>query len=343
MRFATTILAPLAFALLGNAEAQAAPQYQLVKTVSLGAPDDWDFVHFDPAQGRVYVSHSSEITVVDGSSGALIGRVPGIAGAHDVATVPELGRGYADNGRTGEVTVFDLATLRVAGTIPTDRDSDAMIYDPATKRLVVANGDAEDASIIDVVTGKRIANVPLGGSPESMALDGNGKVYINVASTDTIVRLDLRSDSVDARWATPGCQGPHGLAIDKAKQRLFASCRNARMIVMNAVDGHRLALEPIGLGTDSAAFDPGRHLAFSANKDGTLSIISEAGGERYAALGSVPTAPGAKNMAIDPRNGRIFLVTASVTAQHPPRKAGGAPDYEFAPGSVKLMILDPAQ
>jgi YVTN family beta-propeller protein len=300
-------------------------------------------VHFDPAQDRVYVAHSSEVTVVDGKSGRLIGRIAGIDGAHDVAIVPALGRGYADNGKSGDVAVFDLKTLKVLGRIPADQDADAMIYDPATKRLVVANGDAHDASVIDPAAGKRIANVPLGGSPEMMAPDGRGGVYINIASANQIVHLDLRSGKIDGHMDTAGCEAPHGLAFDRAGGRLFASCRNAQMIVLDARTGAKLALVPIGLGTDSAAFDPKRKRAFSANKDGTLSIVAEQGPAQFVSLGNEATAPGARNMAIDPATGRIFLVTAEVTAQRPPKRAGGAPDMDFAPGSVKLLILDPVR
>lgn len=312
-----------------------------MRTVALGPPDRWDFVHFDAAQDRVYVAHRTEIDVIDGSTGRILGHVSGIAGAHDVATVPTLGRGYADNSDTGDVTVFDLRTLRPLGKIPADADSDAMIYDPPSRLLVVANGDAHDVSIIDVSRGRRLANIPLGGSPESMALDGHGKVYVNVATANAIVRLDLRRRRINARWPTPGCDSPHGLAIDPAARRLFASCSNARMIVMDATDGRTLALLPIGLGTDSAGFDPVRKWAFSANKDGTLSIIAEKSASSFVSLGEVTTAPGARTMAIDPRTGRVFLATAMVTSREPPSKAGGPPDFEFAPGTVKLLIVDP--
>ena len=339
MRIAALLAAIIGLAPALNAEV---PQYHIAKIVPLGAPDGWDFVHFDPAQDRVYVSHETEITVVDGRTGALIGRIPNIAGAHDVAVVPELGRGYADNGETGDVTVFDLNSLRTIGKIPADRDADGMIYDPVTQRLVVGSGDARDASIIDVKASKKIATVPLGGTAEGLALDGEGKVFINVDTANEIVRLDLGSNRIDARWATPGCERPHGLAINVAAQRLFASCANAKMIVLDAKTGKSLALLPIGRGTDSAAFDPRRKLAFSANKDGTLSIVSEQGPTRIVALGNVSTAPGAKNMAIDPQSGRIFLVTADVSATLPPKRAGSAPDYQFATGSAKLLILDPA-
>jgi len=325
------------------AASPAAPRYTLVKTVSLGPPDKWDFIHFDPAQKRVYVAHRTQIDVIDGTSGRVIGRVSGIAGAHDVATVPALGRGYADNSDSGEVTVFDLKTLKPLGTIPADADSDAMAYDPVTGRLVVANGDAHDVSIIDVAHGARLANVPLGGSPEMLAPDGHGKVFVNVASSNTIVRLDLRRKTIDARWPTIGCDSPHGLAIDIATRRLFLSCKNAQMVVLDAVHGKRLASLPIGRGSDGAAFDPVRKLAFSSNEDGTLSVIAEQSPTRFISQGNVRTAPGARTMAIDTRNGRVFMVTGEVTRKRPPKKPGEAPDYTFAPGSARLLIFDPGR
>jgi YVTN family beta-propeller protein len=258
-----------------------------------------------------------------------------------VATVPALGRGYADNSDTGDVTVFDLRTLRPIGKIAADADSDAMLYDSATGFLVVANGDSHSASIIDVRSSKRLANVPLGGSPEMMAPDREGKVFINVASANQVVRLDLRSRAIDARWSTPGCESPHGLAIDAATRRLFLSCANARMLVMDATNGKSLALLPIGSGTDGAAFDPVRRWAFSSNRDGTLSVVAERTRKRFVALGNVGTAPGARTMAINPRTGRIFLVTAAVSGERPPKTPGGSREDVFAPGTVKLMMFDP--
>jgi hypothetical protein len=343
MKFLRTACPIVAAILTGAAAAAALPQYRVVKTVPLGSPDGWDFVHFDPAQNRVYVSHETEITVVDGRSGRLIGRVAGIKGAHDVAVVQSLGKGYADNGETGEVTVFDLTTLRPLGTIPADKDADAMMYVPSTGLLVVGSGDARDVSIIDVRAGKRIATVPLGGTAESIVRDRAGNVYVNVDTANQIARLDLRTKRIDARFATPGCEAPHGLAIDPQRHRLFASCKNAKMIVLDATSGKPLALLPIGRGTDSAGFDPVRKFAFSANKDGTLSIVVERGAGRFVSLGNVKTAPGAKNMAIDPRTGRVFLVTGSVTAERAPNRPGGPPGYDFAPGSVKLLFLDPSR
>jgi DNA-binding beta-propeller fold protein YncE len=233
--------------------------------------------------------------------------------------------------------------LKVVGQIAADSDADAMLYDPQSGKLAVANGDAHSVSIIDVKAGARLANVPLPGSPEMMAADSAGKIYINIASANEIDRLDVASEKIDASWKIPACESPHGLAIDAATKRLFASCHNARMVVVNAENGNVVANLPIGHGTDSAAFDPKRKLAFSANKDGTLSIVQEKSPDSFVSLGNVATAPGARTMAEDPKTGRVFLVTADVAETLPPRHPGGDAELKFKPGSVKLIVLAPGK
>ncbi len=78
-------------------------------------------MHYDPIAHRVYVAHGTEVTVVDVRKDRMVGRVRGIVGAHGIVTIPALGRGYADDGETGEVTVFQLPTLKPIGPEPRTR------------------------------------------------------------------------------------------------------------------------------------------------------------------------------------------------------------------------------
>ena len=158
-----------------------------------------------------------------------------------------------------------------------------------------------------------------------------------------MVRLDLKSRTVDAHWPLRGCVSPHGLAIDRATQRLFVSCRNQTMLVVDSANGITVATLPIGRGTDSAAFDPVRKLAFSANKDGTISVIAEEGPNRFKALAPIKTAPGAATLAEDPKTGRIYVVTADLAKVLPPHHNGEVPEYAFKPGTVKLLTFAPTR
>ena len=66
------------------------------------------------------------------------------------------------------------------------------------------------------------------------------------------------------------------------------------MDVMNAETGAVIASLPIGQGTDFDAFDPVQNLAFSSNRDGTLSVIAEQGPDKFVALTPITTRFGAR-------------------------------------------------
>ena len=318
----------------------ATPSYTTTKIAPLGAPDRWDYVSYDAPSHRVFVAHMDHIDVVDAASGVVLGRLEGVHGAHGQAVAAD-GAIWADSGKTAQVTQYDPKDFRAKATLPAGVDADAVVAAPGGKIVAVMNGDGESVTIVDTTQAAVRFNVKLGGSPEFAAADGAGHLYINIASTKEIVAVDTKAGQVTARYAVPGCTSPHGLAMDTGTRRLFVSCVNAVLQVLDADNGQVLQSLPIGQGTDAAAFDPGRRLVFSSNGDGTLSVFHEDAAGKLAPLGAVKTLPGARTMAVDPVSGRVFLVTAELAGTQPAAE-GGRVHYQFKPGSVKLLFLDPA-
>ncbi len=317
------------------------PLYAISKVVLIGAPDHWDLLSVDAASHRVYVAHGDRITVVDGQSGALIGHVEGYAGGtHGVVVVPGSGRGYTDDGDAGVAGVFDLKTLKPLKTVKAEADADAIIYEPVTGHVFVVDSDPGKVTVIDPHTDKVIATLDGGGKLEIGAADGAGKVYVNGEARREILRIDARTTSIDARWPIPGCESPHGLAVDAKALRIFSSCANKVMVVVDGHSGRQLASMPIGARTDGAAFDPITRRAFSSNGDGTLTVIGEQGPSAYAVLGTVPTMLGARTMTVDPGTGRLFLVAADMTLNESADPKDFRHRYKVTPGSAKLLILD---
>ncbi len=346
--------APLAFfatSILAGAIGWAAPpplpvpQYRMSNTISLGAPDRWDYLTFDPDSHRVYVAHGDRVTVVDGRDGKLLGEILGFpGGTHGVALVGAVGRGYTDDGQAGEVGSFSLETLKVGTRIKAMDDADGIVFDPSSGHLFVINGDTGTLTVIDPKTDKAVATVTAGAALEFGVSGQNGKLYVDGVAKNEIVRIDTRSNLVDAHWPLPGCTTPRGIAIDLDTRRLFASCGNKVLEVVNAESGAVQATLPIGAGSDGAAFDPKRRLAFSSNgQDGTLSIIQEQDAQNFVALGNIPTAPLARTMSIDPATGRLYLVTADIDPNAPADAANtpGPHRRHIVPGSVKLLFFDP--
>lgn len=324
------------------AAAQAAPLYHLVRSVPLGGAIKWDYLRFDAPSGRIYVSHGTELTVVNARTSEVIGHVAGLSGSHGVAIDTAAGLGFADSSTTRKISVFSLKTLAVRGSVPALEDADGMLFDRPSGQVFTVGGDANADLVLDAATQRPVATIALGGSPESQVSDQAGAVFVDINDKNELVRINTRTDAITARWALPGCERPTGLAIDRANHVLFATCQNARMAVVNGDTGAMLANLPIGEGTDSAGFDPARERAFSSNRDGTLSVISEVSATKFVALPPVETAPGARTMAVDPATGWVFLVTAKVQSASPPKQPGAAPFYTFAPGSVRLLVYAPA-
>ena len=335
-------IVPLLIAALAVATpALAAPTYKITKTVPLGAPDSWDYVTFEPTQHRVYVAHSNEITVVDSKTGDIVGRAQGIVGVNGVAAIPSINKGYTDSRTKKAVVVFDLTTFKTLKEIPAAEDTDGIVYDAATKRVFVVCGDAASVTIVDTATDTAVTNLPLGGKPEFLASDDMGHVFIAITDKKEIVRVDAKAAKIDARWPIADCEGAHGLALDRANHRLFASCANAKMAIVDAEKGNVIAMLPIGKGTDGAAFDSKRKLAFSSNGEGTVSVISETAPDKFVSLGEVPSKPFARTMSVDPETGRLFLVTADLD-EVDPKAENLRKRYQVKRGTAQLLFLDPA-
>jgi DNA-binding beta-propeller fold protein YncE len=325
------------------ATAHAAPLYTLSKTIPIGAPDRWDLLTYDAASQRVYIAHGDRVTVVDVQAGKVAGNVEGFAGGtHGVAVIPALHRGYTDDGKAATANSFDLNTLKALKSIPAADDADAIVYDPASRYLFVIDSDPGKITVIDPKADAVLTTLDGGGKLEIGAADGHGKVYVNGEQKREILRIDSRNLDIEARWPIPDCESPHGIAVDSRGHHVFASCANQLMVVLSTQDGSLLASLPIGARTDGAAYDPGRHRAFSSNGEGTLTVIGEPAPGKFVVLDTVPTSLGARTMTLDPKSGRLFLVAAELT-----ENAGVDPKdyrhrYTVTPGSARLLIYDPA-
>ena len=339
--FTACLACVIAFAL--QAFAQSAPLYTVTKTIALGAPDRWDFVVFDPASHKVFVAHGDRVTVVDGRTGAILGNVEGLqGGAHGIAIVPGTGRGYTDDGRAGTAASFDLDKLNLINTIKADADADAIVFDPTSGHVFVVDGDPGKLTVIDPKSDSAVATIDAGGKLETAVAGDNGKLYVNGEEKREIIRVDTATNQVDGHWPIPNCTSPHGLALDPEAHRLFSSCTNNVLVIVDADTGTTIATLPIGARSDAAAFDPKRKLIFSSNGDGSLSVIAEKDANTFVTVASVATLRSARTMAVDPVSGRHYVVAADTTVNPSADPSDLRHRYVVTPGSAKLLFLDPA-
>lgn len=335
-----------------SARTDSAVRYRLVKTVPLGAPNEWDYAVYSPTTRRVFIAHGNRLTVVSAASGRVVGEVGPIPGGpHGTAFDPAANLGITDDGRLGQAVIFNLHTLKILKRVKIQRGADAVTFDPVSRHAFVIDGDTGDIAVVDPVHAKVVTYIHLGGDLEYAVPGNNGELYVNGVTHREIFRINTATNRVDASWPIPQCRSPHGLSIDTRTHRLFSSCENGRLVVVNSGNGAAVTTLPIGRGTDSDRFDPNSHLIFSSNGlDGTLSIIREVNANDFVAEAPVKTAISGRTMAIDPRSGRVFVVAAHTTRHIMDRfmaqrqKTHQWPKWSpFTPKSLKLLILDPRQ
>ena len=298
----------------------------------------WDYVTIDSSARRLYLSHGTEVNVVDADNGKLIGTIGDTPGVHGAAIASEFKHGFTSNGRENKVSMFDTDTLQLIKKIDVGKGPDGIYFDPGTKRVFTNNHGTHDITAIDAKTGEVVGTVKAGGDGES-AVVADGLVYVNLEDTNEVVVFDPKSLEVKHRFPIGVAKTPTGLAYDAKTKRLFIGCRNEpKMVVMDSASGKVIASFPIGRGVDYAGFDPDAKLIFFSCSEGVLNVFHEKSAADYEDDGAVKTQPGARTMAFDPKTKKIFLTTAEYI-ETPASTPGGRPQRSIKPGTFVVLVV----
>ena len=328
--------------LLSSTFALASPPggYRLAKNISLeaapGGGEYFDYLTFDPASRRVYISHGTEVNVMDADNDTVVGTISGLKRCHGIAVVSDLGEGFITDGEAGEVAVFDTKTFRIIGRIKTAPDADAIIYDPASKLIFSFNGDSKSASVIDPAKKALVKAIPLGGGPEFAVADGNGTVYVNIEDKNEVVAIDSRTLDIKARWpVTPG-GGPTAITMDREHRRLFSAGREPQMLLMMDADtGSVIQSLPISAGADAAAYDAETGQVFVSTREGIVHVFHEDSPNKLSEVETIKTEYGAKTMTLDPKTHNVWVTTSDFS---PASAASSQQRRRPVPGTFRVLI-----
>jgi DNA-binding beta-propeller fold protein YncE len=313
----------------------AASEYQLLKKYSFGAASGsgreyFDYITIDSAARRVYLSHGTEIKVIDADNGSLITDISGLQQTHGVALASEFGRGFITDGGQGKVIIFDLQTFKVTGEVKADKDADCIIYDPFSKRVFVMNGDPHTSTVIDARSGDVVGTIELGGGPEFAVSDGRGSIYVNLEDKGEVVVIDAKSLKIKSRWPVSPAGAPTAITMDTQHHRLFSAGRDPQKVVLLDSDsGKVLQALPISSGADAAVYEPETALLFVSTREGFVHVFHEDTTDKLSEVEVIKTEYGAKTMAFDKKTRHVIVDTADFapapvpTAErpHPPRPA----------------------
>ncbi|HEV1995005.1 MAG TPA: hypothetical protein VGR03_11800 [Candidatus Acidoferrum sp.] len=335
--FAAILLAG-SFALAGTPNSG----YHLLTKYPLGAApggtEYWDYITFDASTRRLYISHGTEVKVVDADSGAVLGSIVDLKRVHGIVLVKEVGKGFISDGGADQAVIFDLKTLKVVGQVKTGGNPDCIIYDPASKHVFTMNGRSGDASVIDPVSGTLVGTVPMGGRPEYAVADGKGMIYDNIEDKNEVVALDSRALTIKARWPIAPAAEATAMDMDVQHRRLFIGGRNKILAIMDADNGKVLQTFPIGEGVDTNIFEPKTGMLFTAVREGELHVFHEDTPDKFSVIETVQTEFGARNMALDPKTHQLFIDTADFGPAPAPTAEKPHPARPPIPGTFRLLV-----
>jgi len=297
------VLALLVAAVLAWPAAGSAQSFKVAK-YSIGGDGGTDYLTAEAGTGRVFVSRSTHVMVIDGATGKVLGDIPDTPRNHGIALAPKSGHGFITSAGDSTVEMFDIATLAVLKRITVSTGGlDGIMYDDFSDRIILTNHSRPIGTVvaIDPKSGAIVGTVQLeDNGPEGAASDGKGKIFVNNEGTSTIQVIDEKTMTVLASWPLAPCEGPTGIAYDRATNRIFSGCGKTSVVVDPAT-GKVLATIPNGDGVDALGWDASQDLIYiPAGRDSNVTVVHEDAPDRYHVVATVATMRGAKTISVDP-------------------------------------------
>ncbi len=298
-----------------------------VEKYNIGGEGGTDYLTAEPGTGRIFVSRSTHVMVVDGATGKVLGDIPDTPRNHGIALAPKSNHGFITNGGDSTVTMFDLKTLAVIKKIKVPSGGlDGVMYEDYSDRIILTNHSRPigTATAIDPKTGDIVGTAELeDNAPEGAASDGKGKIFVNNESKNTIQVIDVKSMKVLASWPLAPCDGPTGIAYDRSSNRIFAGCGKTSVVV-DPASGKVVATIANGDGVDALGWDPSQKLIYiPAGRDSSVTVVHQDSPDKYTVVATVATLRGAKTISVDPVKHVAYLFQPEFGP--PPAPAPGAP------------------
>jgi YVTN family beta-propeller protein len=312
----------------------ATAQMKIINTFHIASAGGWDYLAVGPVNDWLYVSHGTQVNILNKKTGDSVAVIENTTGVHGIAFDVANKKGFTSNGRLNNVTVFDMNTNKVLAQITTGQNPDAIMYDLFSKKIITCNGRSKNLTIIDPVNNTVTDSVDVGGKPETAVSDDKGKLFVNVEDKNEIVVVDTKTLKVLNHWSIAPAEGPTGLAYDAKTKRLFAGCEKL-LVVLDATNGKIVDKIAIGDGCDGVAFDAGTKNIYTSNGEGTITVIHEETAAKFTVLETVPTKKGARTIALDNTSHLIYLPTAEFEAADPNQK--GRP--KMKPGTFQVLVV----
>jgi DNA-binding beta-propeller fold protein YncE len=290
-----------------------------VGTIDLpGVEGRIDHLAVDMVAQRLFVAAlgNNTVEVLDLKSGKHLKSLPGFKEPQGIAVVPEARLVAVANGQGEGVQFIDAGDFHLTKAVRLGDDSDNVRYDLTAKRVFVGFGSGA-LGAVSPADSKVLGQAKLSGHPESFQLEQSGsRAFVNVPTANQIAVVDRTAMRVIATWPVVSAKANFPMALDEANHRVFVGCRRpAKTLIYDTTTGRESGSFDIVGDTDDLFFDATRKRLYVTGGEGYLDVFQEEDANRFARVGHIATAAGARTSLFVPEQGRLYVAVPHRGAQ----------------------------
>jgi DNA-binding beta-propeller fold protein YncE len=272
---------------------------------------------------RLFVADGDGVAVLNADTGAAVGTISGLKGAQDVLLVPEMkgdekapsAKGFASDA-AGHVIAFSLAEMKPVATIKLDGSGPiSLCYDVDTKTVEAVSAGGSLATI-DAGTNKVVKSGGIVAGAGQIACGNMGHVYVADPAANVVHVLNHETMKNDGDYPMKTGSKPTGLALDTKGRRLFVTCEDGTIEIVDTDAGFTFIELKGGKGIAHETFawlpqgkGQWKAAAFVAQEDGTLSGIRMNAYINYSLGGQYKLSPGLGSVAYDDKTHHLFITS----------------------------------
>jgi DNA-binding beta-propeller fold protein YncE len=303
------------------------PMRRVAEIPLSGGPVRFDYAALDAGRGLLFIAHmgAGEVVEVDVRDRTVVRTLGDLPDVHGVVVVPEKRRVYATATGRNQLVALDEDSGAVIFTAPTGDYPDGLAYDPVRNSVWTTNEHAGSETVVDADTGDARTTVPLGGEVGNVVYDPTtDRMVVAVQGRDELAVIAPTSFLVSERIPTPGCDNPHGQALDIRSRVMFVGCEaNSTMVTVDLAGRRVVDQDAVGATPDVLVYDAGARRVYVAAESGWVSVFDRSQ-DATSLLGSARMAEGAHSLALDPVAHHSYFPI--------PKGSDGAPSlWEFEP------------
>ena len=276
-----------------------------------------DHLSIDLNGQRLFVAAlgNNSLEVIDLKKNKQVNSVHGLAEPQGIAYIPSSNLVFVANGKDGSVRAFDASSWKMLESIPYGDDADNLRHDPSSGHIWVGYGGGALGEFDQ--EGTKLADIKLDAHPESFQLEKNGsRIFVNLPGSRKIAVVDRKTRAVVGSWGTGGPLANYPMAWDERDHRLFVVTRfPARLIVLDTVQGKRVATLPAIGYCDDVFYDERRHRIYAIGGEGGISVFQQRDADHYDELGRIQTVSGARTGFFSAEFDRLYVAVRKHDSQ----------------------------